>query len=343
MLLPLVDLRSDTVTRPTEGMWNAMHHAPVGDDVFGEDPGLLALEEKVAELFGKEAGVFVPSGTMSNQLGIKIHTQPADEVLLDESAHIFHAEGAAPGLISGVQLHPLRGMRGLLTADLIGAAVREGNDWEPRTALIALENTANLGGGTCYPLQTLELIRELSQRLHLPVHIDGARIWNASVASGISLRTYGSLCDTISVCFSKGLGAPVGSMLLGSKSQIKKARRFRKILGGGMRQAGMLAAAASYAIDHHFPLLHKDHQRARQFAQVVSETSGFYVNTERIETNIVIFSVLEGSVQDALEHFLTYDIAMIPFGGNTIRATFHHQITDEHLDRILDAVPRFRA
>ena len=324
-------------------MWDAMHHAPVGDDVFREDPGLMALEEKVAKLFDKQAGVFVPSGTMSNQLGIKVHTHPGDEVLLDETAHIFHAEGAAPGLISGVQLHPLRGNRGVLNTELIASAVREGNDWEPRTGLIAIENTANLGGGTCYSLKTIEHIRELSLRLNLPLHMDGARIWNASAATGVSLGVYGRLCDTLSVCFSKGLGAPVGSMLLGTELQIKKARRFRKILGGGMRQAGMLAAAATYAIDHHFPLLEKDHNRARIFAEAISETSGFSVNPGHIETNIVIFSVIKGTVQKALEHFFKFDIAMIPFGGNTIRATFHHQVTDEHLSRILDAVARYKA
>ncbi len=338
----MIDLRSDTVTTPTEGMWDAMYKAPVGDDVFGEDPGLKALEEKIARLFGMEGGVFVPSGTMGNQIGLKVHTQPADEVIIDENAHIYHSEGAAGGLISGIQLRPVRGERGVLTAAQVNAAVREQNDWDPHSRVVALENTSNKGGGTCYPLETIREIFHFTREKELALHLDGARIWNAAVATGTQLADYGSLCDTISVCFSKGLGAPVGSMLLGSRDVIKKARRFRKILGGGMRQAGMLAAAASYAVDHHYEKLEHDHRKAKKLAETVVSSPFFEVEPSHVETNIVLFRVIRGSVENALAWFLSQDVAMIPFGENTIRATFHFQISESDLEKAMRAVASYK-
>ncbi len=338
----MIDLRSDTVTVPTDGMWDVMHKAPVGDDVFGEDPGLRALEEKIANLFGMENGVFVPSGTMGNQLGLKVHTQPADEVIIDENAHIYHSEGAASGLISGIQLRPLQGVRGILSAEQVNSAVREQNDWDPHTRVVALENTSNKGGGTCYPMQTVKDIYDITKKRGLALHLDGARIWNAAIATDVDLKEYGALCDTISVCFSKGLGAPVGSMLLGSRQLIKKARRFRKILGGGMRQAGMLAAAASYAVDHHFEKLEEDHRKARKLAEAVASSPCFEMDPAQVETNIVLFRVVRGSVDEALHWFHSKGVAMIPFGDDTIRATFHFQISDSDLDTAMSAAESYR-
>lgn len=338
----MIDLRSDTVTCPTDGMWSAMHKAAVGDDVFGEDPGLIALEEKVADLFGMEKGVFVPSGTMGNQIGLKVHTQPADEVIIDENAHIFHSEGAAGGLISGIQLRPLPGDRGVLNTRLVRPAIRSRNDWDPRTRVVVLENTSNKGGGTCYPFHVMQDLYQLAGEEGLALHLDGARIWNAAVATGTAFRDFGAVCDTISVCFSKGLGAPVGSMLLGREDVIKKARRFRKILGGGMRQAGMLAAAASYALDHHLEKLEDDHRKAKKLAEAVAGSTCFHIDPEHVETNIVLFRVTKGTVDDALAWLDSKGVAMIPFGDDTIRATLHFQISDQELETALRAVESYQ-
>ncbi len=332
----MIDLRSDTVTRPTDAMWNAMYKVPVGDDVFREDPGLNAIEEKMAALFGKEAGVFVPSGTMGNQLGLKVHTQPADEVIIDEKSHLFHSEGAAGGLISGIQLRTIQGNRGILSAEMVKSAIRDRNDWDPRTRLVALENTSNMGGGTCYSMQTLKDIFRLTRQYDLALHLDGARIWNAAIATGTELYEYGAICDTLSVCFSKGLGAPVGSMLLGSEDLINKARRYRKLLGGGMRQAGMLAAAASHAVDHHFKALADDHRKAKIMSGVLAESPCFEINPEEVETNIVLFRVVNGSVAETLKWFYDHGVAMIPFGEKLIRATFHLEITDRDLENVIN-------
>lgn len=334
----MIDLRSDTVTRPTPDMWEAMYKVPVGDDVFREDPGVNALEERVAGLFGKDSGLFVPSGTMGNQLGLKVHTQPADEVIIDENAHVYHSEGAAGGLISGIQLRPLAGDRGILSVESVAAAIRQHNDWDPRTRVLCLENTCNKGGGSCYTLERIRDLFNLTRKHGLALHLDGARIWNAAIATGTELHDFGKACDTISVCFSKGLGAPVGSMILGSQEMIRRARRFRKILGGGMRQAGMLAAAASYAVTHHFKKLEEDHRRAKKLAFALAESSCFAIEPGHVETNIVLFRVTRGTVTETLNWFEKHDIGMIPFGGDTVRATFHFQITDEDLERVLSAV-----
>lgn len=330
-------MRSDTVTQPTGAMWDAMHKAPVGDDVFGEDPGMNALEERVAGMFGMEAGVFVPSGTMGNQIGLKVHTQPADEVIIDADAHIFNSEGAAGGLISGVQLRPLHGTRGILNADLVASAIRSRNDWDPRTRVVALENTANMGGGTCYSLESIRQIYHITREHDLALHMDGARIWNAAIATGVNLKEFGRYCDTISVCFSKGLGAPVGSMIIGDNSVMKKARRYRKLLGGGMRQAGMLAAAANHALDEHFERLKEDHRRACKLAEVLAESTSFEINPDHVDTNILLFKVSNGNTEQVLKWFSDQGIAMIPFGPGVIRATFHLHITDEDLQKVINA------
>lgn len=329
----MIDLRSDTVTKPTAEMRQIMLEAEVGDDVFGEDPSVNALQDKVARMFGMEAGLFVSSGTMGNQLGIHVLSEPGDEVLIDETGHIFNYEATAAAHLSSVMLRPLNGNNGILTPGLIESSIRGGAEWEPFSRIIALENTTNKGGGCCYSRENLQAIRELANRHNLLIHLDGARIWNACTRTGIDFDFFGGIADTLSVCFSKGLGAPVGSMLMSSKERIVKAHRMRKMLGGGMRQIGMLAAAADYAIDKHYPLLADDHRRARSFAGQVADCGRLSINLDRVETNIIIFDVNDEPAVDALSRLREKDVFMSPFGPKTIRATFHFQIGDEDLSR----------
>ncbi len=337
----MIDLRSDTVTRPTPGMLKAMTEAEVGDDVFAEDPTVNAFEEKMADWFGMEAGLFVPSGTMGNQLCLHVLTSPGDEVILDETGHIFNYESGAAAHLSSLQLHPLKGERGKITPEQIGPVIRPKNEWDPHTRVIALENTTNKGGGAFYTKAEMEGIRTLADKHGLAVHLDGARIWNAMTASGIEPEFFGTVADTLSVCFSKGLGAPVGSMMLGTSDQVKKARRMRKMWGGGMRQIGLLAAAADYAVEHHRPLLKDDHRRAKTFAEAVAGHPAFQIESDTVETNIVLFDVVQGTVEQALQTFADAGVAMVPFGSNTIRATFHFQADDEALEKVLRAVSEF--
>jgi threonine aldolase len=331
---PRIDLRSDTVTRPSAAMLEAMMAAPVGDDVFGEDPTVNRLEARVSSMFGMEAGLFVPSGTMSNQLAIHVLTEPGQEVIIDELGHVYNYETAAASLLSSVQLRPLKGYRGKLEPNQVKAAVRPRNDWDPISKVLSLENTTNKGGGAFYTKDELSALHQVARENELDVHMDGARIWNAITASGVEPSFFGSISDTISVCFSKGLGAPVGSMLLSSRERIKKARRARKMWGGGMRQAGVLAAAADYALDNVWPLMEHDHRRAKDFARAVDRSSAFKVDADTVATNIVLFSVLGGDVASVLNTFNAKGIGMTQFGPDIIRATFHYQITDQDLDQI---------
>jgi threonine aldolase len=337
----MIDLRSDTVTRPTPGMLKAMTEAEVGDDVFAEDPTVNGFEMKMAELFEKEAGLFVPSGTMGNQLCLNLLTQPGDEVIIDETGHIFNYESAAAAHLSSVQLRPLNGNRGKLTKELIESAVRPENDWDPHTSVVSLENTTNKGGGAFYTKEELIEISSLADKHGLALHLDGARIWNAMAASDIEPEFFGTIADTISVCFSKGLGAPVGSMILADKDQINKARRLRKMWGGGMRQTGLLAAAADYAVENHWPLLEEDHKRAREFAKAISDHPTFIIDLSSVETNIVLFNVVETDVDQVIKKFADAGVGMVPFGQNTIRAVFHFQVDDEDLEIVLKTVETF--
>lgn len=334
----MIDLRSDTVTKPTPGMLKLMCEAEVGDDVFGEDPTVNKFQQEMAEKFGMEAGLFVPSGTMSNQLCLHLLTEPGDEVIIDETGHIFNYESAAAATLSGVQIKPLHGKYGKLNPALIESAIRTRNEWDPHTRVIALENTTNKGGGAYYTEEELVAINNLAVKNGLFLHLDGARIWNAMVASGISPEFFGTISDTISICFSKGLGAPVGSMMLGEQKIIDKARRIRKMWGGGMRQIGLLAAAADYAVKEHYELLKEDHKRAKEFAKVVSENQKLSIDLSAVFTNIVLFDVIESSVQEVLGRFKKEGIEMVQFGPKTIRATFHHQIDDRELEQVLKAV-----
>ncbi|MFH1139023.1 MAG: low-specificity L-threonine aldolase [Pseudomonadota bacterium] len=320
-----IDLRSDTVTRPTPGMREAMFKAAVGDDVFREDPTVNALEEKAAARLGKEAALFVTSGTMANQIAIKILTQPGDEVIVEEGAHPFMYEAAAAGIISSVQLRPLPGKRGLLSPAQILDAIRPDDVHHPPTRLVCVENTHNRGGGAIYPLGLVEEIAVGAKGRGLFLHLDGARLFNACVASGRSPAEYARWFDTVSFCLSKGLGAPVGSLLVGGRDLMAKARRWRKVLGGGMRQAGFLAAAGLYALDNQVERLAEDHGNAGFLAQGLAEIEGLTINPDEVETNIVIFRVAKkGLTAPALVEGLKKEgVLMLAVGPDRIRAVTH--------------------
>src|SRR5690348_7547335 len=286
----IIDFRSDTVTKPTEGMLAAMASAKVGDDVFGEDPSINELETLAANMFGMEAAIFCPSGTMTNQIGIKCHTQPGDEIICDESSHVYQYEGGGIAFNSGASVKLLNGDRGRITADQVKASINPDDAHRARTSVVSLENTSNRGGGSCYEFADMKKIGEVCREHKLAFHLDGARVWNAIVAKNETTKQYGELFDSISICLSKGLGAPVGSLLLGKKDFIKKARRVRKVFGGGMRQAGFLAAAGTYALQNHIQRLKEDHAHAKQIADALSEKS-FVKQVLPVETNIIIFEV----------------------------------------------------
>jgi threonine aldolase len=327
-----MDFRSDTVTKPTPAMRQAMVEAEVGDDVFGEDPTAQRLEARVAELLGKETAVFVPSGVMGNQLAIKVHTRPGDEVVVAERSHIYHYESGAPGVLSGVQLRPLEDARGFLTGDAVAAAVRGRYDWEPRTRLVCLENTVNKAGGRVYPLELIREVADAAREHDLALHLDGARLWNAAVASDHSEAEIAAPFDTVTVCLSKGLGAPVGSVLAGNAEAIRLARRYRKLFGGGMRQIGILAAAGLYALDHHRAGLADDHRRARRLAETLAALPGFSVDPDSVETNIVIAET-ERPAAEVLDRLAAHDVHLVAFGPHTVRATLHRDLSDADLDR----------
>lgn len=335
-----IDLRSDTITRPTPAMRQAMAQAPVGDDVFGEDPTVNLLQQKVAELLGKPAALYVPSGVMSNQTAIKSHTQPGDEVIVEKDSHIFNYETAAPSVLSNVQLHILQGQRGILRAEQLAPAVRPSAYYLPRTALICLENTHNRAGGTIYPIDEIRRIRDFAKALGIKLHLDGARLWNACVATGIQPREYAQYFDSISVCFSKGLGAPVGSALVGTEEFIQRARRFRKILGGGMRQAGIIAAGALYALEHHMNRLEEDHEKARLFAEGIAKNKVLGVDLTTVQTNIVIIDISQTgkSTDEVLEVLKSQNVLLTDATYTSIRAVTHLDVSLEQVLRAADIV-----
>ena len=333
----MIDLRSDTVTKPTPEMLAHMIAAEVGDDVFAEDPTVNRFQQKVAELFGFEAGLYVPTGVMSNQLSLAVATEPGDEVIIDKKGHIFNYETSAASLLSSVQLYPVEGFHGKLTPELMASAHRGRHDWEPRSKVVVVENSTNKGGGVCYTREELADIWKAAKQLNLHVHVDGARIWNAVKATDIEPEYFGTIADTMSVCFSKGLGAPVGSMVLSSEELIRAARRRRKMIGGGMRQVGLLAAAAEYAVDHHWELMSEDHRRAQQLAEAIHGLDAFHIDTEYVETNILIFDSLAIPAEQVVERLAKHGVQIVPFGPNTLRATFHFQIDDDALKRVIEA------
>lgn len=312
-----------------------MYEAEVGDDVFGEDPTVNRLQRTVADLLGKEAGLFVPSGMMGNQLGIHVQTQPGDEVILERSCHIFNYESGAAGVLSGVTFHTLEGRGGLLTAAQVRGAIRRGDYWEAPSRLLCLENTLNKAGGVIYPLARLEELALTARQHGLGLHLDGARLWNASVASGVSEKTYAAPFDTVSVCLSKGLGAPVGSVFAGTESLVRAAHRFRKLLGAGMRQVGILAAAGLYALAHHRERLAEDHAKAQRLAEGIAGIPAFVIQPDAAQTNIVLFDVRDGNAMPVLEALRAEGVAMTPFGPQTVRATTHRDISMQDVDRAL--------
>lgn len=338
-----INLISDTVTKPTPGMLDAIMSAVVGDDVFKEDPTVNALEEKVANLFGMESALFFPSGTMTNQTAIKLHTQPGEQLICDKYAHIYNYEGGGVSFNSGVSCRLVDGDRGTMSAAQVEAVINPPDFYHsPLTSLVCVENTANKGGGTCWDFQELQKIRKICDEHHLGFHLDGARLWNAMVEKKESALQYGQLFDTISVCLSKGLGCPVGSLLLGTKEQMDKALRIRKIFGGGMRQSGFLAAAAIYALDHNIERLAEDHKKAKEIGKALSAKS-FVKKVEPIETNIVIFEIDESFLtSDTFVNKLKEkDILIIGMGQGKLRMVTHLDYTDAMHDELLKQLTAF--
>lgn len=325
-----VDLRSDTVTRPTPGMLEAMFSAKVGDDVFCEDETVNRLEEKAAAIFGMEAGLFCPSGTMTNQIAIKCFTQPMDELIADQTAHVYRYEGGGIAFNSAVSTRLLNGYRGLITAEMIEPEINEDNIHYPRTSLVVLENTSNRGGGSCYSLQQIKPIAQLCQSRRLQLHLDGARIFNALTYTGDNAADYGQYFNGISVCLSKGLGAPVGSVLLADKETIKQARRIRKVLGGGMRQAGFLAAAGIYALDHHVERLTTDHAHARIIAEALAKCP-WVDSVMDTQTNIVLFDTVEPAAV-VVQRLAAKGIKALATAANRIRFVLHLDVRAEHVE-----------
>lgn len=315
-----IDMRSDTVTRPSEAMRAAMLRADVGDDVYGEDPTTSKLEATVAELLEKEAALFVPSGTMGNQVALLVHTRPGDEVLVSHGAHLAWYESGAGAAIAGVQFLSI-GQSGVFDADELRAAAKPERDYHPRTRLVAVENTHNRAGGRIFPEDKLARVVETARSLGLALHLDGARLWNAAVATGRSPAQLAAPFDTINVCFSKGLGAPIGSALVGSREQIRAARRFRKMLGGGMRQSGILAAGALYALEHNRERLALDHEHARLF---VESLGALELGTmDAVETNIILLRLRQGNAEQLGAALATEGVLASVFDASTLRFVTH--------------------
>ncbi len=329
-----IDLRSDTVTKPSQPMREAMANAEVGDDVFGDDPTVNKLQKKCAELTGKQAALYVPSGCMANQLAIKVQTKPSDEIIVEAESHIIKYENASPSFISGVQVMPVKGEKGVMNVEEVRKHIRPSWYHFPKTALICLENTHNRAGGTIYPFEEMKKMREMAKEHGIKMHLDGARIFNASVETSVSLNNYASLFDTISFCFSKGLGAPVGSVLCGNKRIIENAHRMRKVLGGGMRQAGIIAAGALYAIQNNVARLREDHYKAKLFAGEISKISNVEVDLSSVQTNIVMFR-LEKNAVEVKEELEKEGVLMTIDGTDKMRAVFHMDVSEE---QTMDAV-----
>ncbi len=335
-----INLISDTVTKPTSGMLEAMMSAEVGDDVFKADPTVNALEQKVAEMFGKEAALFFPSGTMTNQTAIKLHTNPGDQLICDKYAHVYNYEGGGVSFNSGVSCKLVDGHRGMMTAEQVEAAINPPDFYHsPLTSLVCIENTTNKGGGACWNFAELQKIKTVCEKHGLAYHLDGARLWNAMVSKGERPKQYGELFDTISVCLSKGLGCPVGSMLVGSNELIHQALRIRKVLGGGMRQAGYLAAAGIYALDNHMERLAEDEKKAGEIGEVLQKLS-YIKKVEPIETNIIIFEIDETYMtgDEFVEKLKEKDIHIIGMGQGKLRIVTHLDYTDAMHEAFLSVI-----
>jgi threonine aldolase len=336
-----IDLRSDTVTRPSKPMLDAMMRAEVGDDVFGEDPTVNRLQERMAAMFGKDAALFVPSGCMGNEICVKAHTEPGDEIILEQEAHIVIYETAAPAFLAGVQMRTIPGNKGNITVEQIKKAMRPNVYYMPRTSLICLENTHGRSAGSVLDFNEMVRINQFAGERKLKVHLDGARLWNASVASGISVKEYAGCADSVSVCFSKGLGAPIGSMILGDARFIEKALRYRKMWGGGMRQVGFLAAAALYALDNNISRLKDDHEKARHLATELSTFEKLVIDLGEVQTNMVFIDITKsGKTQIEVINALKERGVLVTAERQTyIRAVTH---LDVSMDQVEEAVDVFR-
>ncbi len=331
----MIDLRSDTVTTPTDGMRKAMARTEVGDDVYGEDPTVNRLQDMTAALLGKRAAIFVPSGTMANQLAIRSQTQPGQEIIVESKCHIVRYEQGAAGALAGVQLHWVSGERGIMTAEQVESAIRPNDPHSIPTALICLENTHNAGGGTIYPLSTIEKIRTVAVKHGIPMHLDGARLFNAVAATTLPPASYAQYFETVSMCLSKGLGAPVGSLLISSDPQvIDRARRYRRMYGGAMRQAGILAAAGIYALEHNVTRLKDDHDHAKKLARLLQQIPSVQIMPQHVETNIVIFEVIDPrrSPAELVAALKEQGVLINAIGGQSFRAVTHLNISAKQID-----------
>lgn len=334
----MIDLRSDTVTQPTYDMRQAMAKAPVGDDVMGDDPSVNELEAFVAELLGKEAAVYMPSGTMTNQVALRLHTQPGDEIFLESEAHIYYYEGGGPAALSGVSCRLLPGENGVFSAEQLQQQIRPEDPHFPSAKMVCVENTHNRSGGRIFPLKVINGIAQVCQQQDLILHMDGARFWNACVATGIDEATYAAPFDTVSVCFSKGLGAPVGSALVGTQAQMAQARRFRKMFGGGMRQAGMIAAGALYALRHHRDRLSEDHENAQRLAQGLQGIEGIEINPDAVQTNIVNFEVPKQAADDVAKKLAQEGVAVLATGPHRIRMVTNLMVSADQINPVIEAI-----
>jgi len=334
------DFRSDTLTKPTPEMRHAMMEAEVGDDVFGEDPTVNRLQEMIADMTGKEAALFVASGTQGNEVCISAHTLPGKEIIVGKESHIFNYECGGPALLSGVQMYPVNEQNGIITLEHVRSAVRHVDVHYPQTSLVCLENTHNRGGGIILPLENIKSISEFAKSQNLKMHLDGARLWNACVATGISLKEYCQYFDSILLSFSKGLGAPVGSIVVGDKQFINQVHYYRKVYGGGMRQVGILAAACIYALENNFSRLKEDHERAKRFAEAISQIPALKVDLETVQTNIVIFDVVEPdfNAEKFLYKLQENGVLMLEIDPNRIRAVVHLDLADTDIERAIDVL-----
>ena len=341
----MIDLRSDTVTQPTEDMRKAMLEAKVGDDVLGDDPTVIELQNKAAKILGKEAALYVPSGTMSNIVATRTHTSPGDEIVTEIHSHVYKYEGGAFAALSGCSVALVDGKNGLMTPEQVSRSIRkaEGSlSHYPNGSLVCVENTAQGGGGTVYSQDTLDEICKVAREKDCKLHLDGARLFNAVVASSTDPSRMVRNFDSVSICLSKGLGAPVGSVLVGSKKDIAQAHRWRKMFGGGMRQAGMMAAAGTYALENNIERLSEDHRRAKQFAEAVSEMPKFSIKIENVQSNIVFIGVGKGNTEKIIGELAKYGIDILSTDDSTIRAVFHLHITDEDLEKAIEAFAQVR-
>jgi len=338
----MIDLRSDTVTKPNQAMLTAMMSAQVGDDVFGEDPTVAILQDKLAQMFGMEAGLFCPSGTMCNQIAMKVHTQPMDEIICDKLSHVYYYETGGYAFNSGCGIRLIDGDKGRITAQQVLENIQADFDWLPVSKLVVVENTCNKGGGAVYEIEELKKIAQVCREKNLKLHLDGARLFNALLASNTSPKDYQGLFDSISICLSKGLGAPIGSVLLGDKAFIKRSKKVRKAFGGGMRQVGILAAAGLYALEHNVAKLKTDHEHAAILASCLT-SQNYLEKVVAPQTNIVIFDLKKGiEVQDFLDYLKTKDILAIQSGPQTVRFVTHLDVNGSAIDLVCEALTAFR-